>query len=224
MIAALSLAVATFLATVPWGEGLIALLRMQGIGKQIRADGPQSHEVKRGTPTMGGALFLAPVLVFGGLLAWRTPRLWAPLAITFAFGALGAVDDLRGLRDTEGVGWLARWKFPWQAALGLAGGVALYVAGAPHTVALPVVHLTIDLGLGYIPAAAFVIVSMANAVNFDDGLDGLAGGTSVAAFAAIGAMALAGARADPALALLSAVFVGGILAFLWYNEIGRAHV
>ncbi len=217
MIAALSLAVATFLATVPWGEGLIGLLRAQGIGKQIRVEGPQGHEVKRGTPTMGGILFLAPVFLFGALLAWRTPRLWAPLAVTLAFGALGAVDDVRGLRDVEGVGWLARRKFPWQAALGLAGGVALYAAGAPHTVALPFVRLTIDLGLGYIPAAAFVIVAMANAVNFNDGLDGLAGGTSAAAFAALGAIALAGVKADQSLALLSAVFVGGLLAFLWYN-------
>jgi phospho-N-acetylmuramoyl-pentapeptide-transferase len=217
MIPALSLAVATFLATVPWGEVLIGLLRARGIGKQIRVDGPQGHQVKRGTPTMGGILILAPVLLFGALLAWRTPRLWAPLAVTFMFGLLGAVDDLRGLRDAMGVGWLARWKFPWQVVLGLIGATLLYLAGAPQTVALPIVHLTIDLGLGYIPAAAFVIVSMANAVNLNDGLDGLAGGTSAAAFAAYAAMALTGASVDLPLGLLCAVFVGGILAFLWYN-------
>ncbi len=217
MIVALCLAIATFLATVPWGEGLIGWLRARGIGKQIRAEGPQSHTVKRGTPTMGGVLFLVPVLAFGALLAWRTPRLWAPLAVTLMFGALGAVDDLRGLRDVQGVGWLARWKFPWQAALGLAGGTLLYLAGAPHTVTLPFVGRAFDLGLGYIPAAAFVIVGMANAVNFNDGLDGLAGGTSAVAFAAYGVIALTAVRSDPALGLLCAVFVGGILAFLWYN-------
>ncbi|HOG47998.1 MAG TPA: phospho-N-acetylmuramoyl-pentapeptide-transferase [Anaerolineae bacterium] len=217
MITALCLAVATFLATVPWGQGLVGWLQSHKIGKQIRVDGPPGHQVKRGTPTMGGALFLAPVLIFGSLLAWRTPRLWAPLAVTLAFGMLGAVDDLRGLRDVQGVGWLARWKFPWQVLLGLAGGALLYLAGAPSTVLVPFAGWRVNLGLGYIPAAAFVIVSMANAVNLNDGLDGLAGGTSAAAFAAFGAMVLTGARSDVPLGLLCAVFVGGILAFLWYN-------
>lgn len=217
MIAALCLAVATFLATVPWGQGLIAWLRARRIGKQIRVDGPPGHEVKRGTPTMGGILFLVPVLLFGGLLAWRTPRLWGPLAVTFMFAMLGAVDDLRGLRDTQGVGWLARWKFPWQVALGLIGGAVLYAAGAPRTTAVPLLRLSIDLGWAFIPAAAFVIVAMANAVNFNDGLDGLASGTTAVAFAAYGIVALTGARPDLPLGYLSMVFVGAILAFLWYN-------
>ena len=217
MSSALALAIATFLATVPWGHGLTLWLQGHGIGKQIRVDGPQSHEVKRGTPTMGGILFLAPVLLFGGILGWRTPRLWGPVAVTLLFAALGGVDDLRGLRDRQGVGWLARWKFPWQVTLGLVGAVILYLAGAPLRVAVPFTHSSIELGLGYIPAAAFVIVAMANAVNFNDGLDGLAGGTTAAAFAAFGVIALTGPQPDPALALLCAVFVGGILAFLWYN-------
>lgn len=217
MIGALSLAVATFLATVPWGQALVLWLQRQGIGKQIRVDGPQSHEVKRGTPTMGGILFLVPILLFGGILAWRTPRLWGPLAVTLIFAVLGAVDDLRGLKDRQGVGWLARWKFPWQVVLGLAGATALYFAGAPTQVAVPLAHMSIGLGIAYIPAAAFVIVAMANAVNLNDGLDGLAGGTTAAAFAAFGVIALVAPQPDPALALLSAIFVGSILAFLWYN-------
>ena len=217
MTGALALAIATFVATVPWGRGLILWLQGHGIGKQIRVDGPQSHEVKRGTPTMGGILFLGPVLIFGSILAWRTPRLWGPLAVTLMFAVLGAVDDVRGLKDRQGVGWLARWKFPWQVLLGLAGAALLYLAGAPRVVAVPFTRSTIGLGLGYIPVAAFVIVATANAVNFNDGLDGLAGGTTAAAFAAFGIIALTSHQPDPELALLCGVFVGGILAFLWYN-------
>ena len=217
MIPALLIAAGTFLITVPWGEGLIAWLAAQGIGKQIRADGPETHEVKRGTPTMGGVLILAPLLLIGGLLAVRTARLWAPLGVTLAFAGLGAFDDLRGLRDVRGVGWLARSKLPWQFALGLLGALALYVAGAPRTVNVPLVHLALNLGWLYVPIATVVIVGMANAVNFTDGLDGQAAGTVAIAFAAYGVIALNSTVPDMPLALLSAAFVGGLLAFLWYN-------
>ncbi len=217
MIAALLVVAGTFVATVPWGGHLIAWLQSQGIAKQIRVDGPRGHEVKRGTPTMGGILFLVPVLLFGGMLALREPRLWAPIVATLLFGALGAVDDLRGLRDVSGYGWLARGKFPWQVGLGLVSAVALYLAGAPRTVEIPLLGRSLNLGLGYIPAATFVIVSMVNAVNFNDGLDGLAGGTASLAFAAFGLIALAAPAMNLPVALFSAVFVGAILAFLWYN-------
>lgn len=218
MIGVLLTALGTFLVTVPWGERLIAYLQLQGAAKQIRADGPQTHEVKRGTPTMGGVLIVAPVLLIGVLLALRTPRLWAPLAVTLAFAGLGTVDDLRGLRDVQGVGWLARYKLPWQLALGFLGALALYAAGAPRSVYVPLLNRSVFVGLGYIPIAAVAIAAMANAVNFTDGLDGQASGTAVTAFAAYAVIALVALpSAQTNLAALCAAFVGGLLAFLWYN-------
>lgn len=217
MTAVLLVVAGTFVATVPWGQHLVAWLQARGVGKQIRVDGPQGHEAKRGTPTMGGVLFLVPVLLVGGLIALGEPRLWVPIAVTVAFAVLGAVDDVRGLIDAQGYGWLARGKFPWQWALGFLGAGALYLAGAPRTVSVPFLRAPAALGLGYVPLAALAIVSTANAVNFNDGLDGLAGGTSALAFAAYGLIALAATEADLPLALLCAVFVGAILAFLWYN-------
>ena len=217
MIPALLLAVGTFLVTVPWGDRLIGWLWSQRVGKQIRSDGPQAHEAKRGTPTMGGLLIVAPLLFIGGLLGARTPRLWAPIAVTLVFAGLGAVDDLRGLRDVQGVGWLARYKLPWQLALALASGAALYLAGAPRTVIVPVAGWSLSLGVAYVPIAAFVIAAMANAVNFTDGLDGQAAGTALPAFASFGLIALTAPGADSDVALLCAVFVGALLAFLWYN-------
>lgn len=217
MISALLMVAGTFVATVPWGQHLIALLRGEGVGKQIRADGPQSHEVKRGTPTMGGILIVVPVLLIGGLVAVREIRLWVPIAVTLVFAGLGAVDDVRGLRDEEGVGWLARYKLPWQLALATPAALALYVAGAPQTVRIPVLGASVALGPYYVPMAALIIAGMANAVNFTDGLDGQAGATAALAFAAYGLIALSTAIYDVGLALLCAVFVGAILAFLWYN-------
>ncbi len=217
MIAVLFLAAGTFLVTVPWGGPLISWLEAHGVGKQIRVDGPPGHEAKRGTPTMGGALILAPLLILGGLVSLRDTRIWSVLAATMLFGALGGVDDLRGLSDEKGVGWLARYKLPWQAALGLLAALGLYWAGAPREMYLPLLHSTLNLGLWFIPIGAFIIVAMANGVNFNDGLDGLAGGTSALAFAAYAAILLMSLEADVPLALLCAVFVGAILAFLWYN-------
>jgi phospho-N-acetylmuramoyl-pentapeptide-transferase len=217
LIAALLVVIGTFVATVPWGGHLIGWLQARRFGKQIRIDGPRGHEVKRGTPTMGGLLFLVSILVIGGILALSEPRLWAPIAVTIVFGLLGVVDDLRGLRDPTGVGWPARAKFPWQLALGLVGAGVLYLAGAPRSVAVPFLGYSVGVGLGYLPVAALAIVGTANAVNLNDGLDGLAGGTTALAFAAYGLIALSVPAADLPLALLCAVFVGALLAFLWYN-------
>ena len=217
MIAALLLASGTFVATVPWGEYLISWLQRHGFVKQIRADGPSAHEAKRGTPTMGGILMLVPALLIGGVMALDAPRLWAPIAVTAVFAVLGGVDDVRGLRDRAGVGWLARFKFPWQVALALAGGYLLYAFGAPRTVIVPVLGDTIHLGIAYVPLAALVIVSTVNAVNLHDGLDGMAGGTVAMAYVAYALIALGAGGRDLGLALFCAVFIGGILAFLWYN-------
>lgn len=217
MIAALLLASGTFLATVPWGEYLISWLQRHGFGKQIRAEGPSTHEVKRGTPTMGGILILVPVLLIGGAMAWNAPRLWAPLAVTAMFAVLGAVDDVRGLKDRAGVGWLARFKFPWQVALAAIGAWLLYRAGAPTRVIVPVLGRTIELGVAYVPAAAFVIVSTVNGVNLHDGLDGMAGGTVALSFVAFALIALGAGPRNLDLALLCAVFIGATMAFLWYN-------
>lgn len=218
MIPALMLVLlGTFLATVPWGGPLISWLQAHHIGKQIRADGPQTHEAKRGTPTMGGILIVVPVVIIGGLLALGEPRLWAPVFVTALFAVLGAVDDMRGLRDASGVGWLARYKFPWQLMFSFVGAIALYLAGAPQTLSVPVLGWSLYIGVLYVPMAAFVIVSMINAVNFTDGLDGLAGGTTLMAFAGYCQIATAPANANPPLALFCAVFIGAIFAFLWYN-------
>ena len=217
MIAALLVAAGAFVATVPWGQHLISWLQSHGVGKHIRIDGPQGHQVKRGTPTMGGILILASVLVFGGLLALNTPRLWAPIAVTFLFALLGAYDDIQGLRDRAGVGWLARWKLPWQFALALAGAAGLYMAGAPRVVSIPLLHASVYVGVAFIPLAAVVIVAMANAVNFTDGLDGQAAGTSALAYIGFALIVLTAEVVDLPLALLCAVYVGATLAFLWHN-------
>lgn len=200
----------------PVGSPLAGWLKSHGIGKRIRVDGPQSHQIKLGTATMGGLLFVVPGVVVGlGLAAFGYPTvLWPTLALGL-FGALGAFDDLRGLRDRQGVGWLARQKFPCQWAIGLVLAIGMYLTGHAAPFRIPFTAQTFDIGVWYIPLAAFVLVGMANAVNFTDGLDGLAAGVGAIILALFGF--LAGHYNMLGLAHWTMILLGGLLAFLWHN-------
>ncbi len=216
MTAPLLVAVAVFVAVAALGKPAIRWLQAHGIGKRIRVDGPESHQRKVGTPTMGGLLFLAPALLVGVVLLALGQRLvcW-PLLATTAFGLLGAFDDWQGLQDRQGVGWLARYKFPWQWGLGLALALGMYLAGDAPAWRVPLWGQSVELGWWFVPIAAVLLVGLANAVNFTDGLDGLAGGTGVIVLSLFGGLALAGGLTG--LAIWTLALVGGLIGFLWHN-------
>lgn len=221
----LTLGVTAFLLTVIWGGPFIELLRRFKIGKQIRVDGPQTHFVKMGTPTMGGLLFIVPVLGITAVLnvvSLVRPvigrSILLPLGILVFFAALGAWDDwegLRGKRARTGEGMLGRYKFLYQWILAGFAAIGLYFYLDIHSLALPGNPVKINLGLIYIPIAAFIIVSESNAVNFVDGLDGLAGLISATAFAAYGLIAVL--QGQFFLARFCYTLVGALFAFLWFN-------
>jgi len=221
----LTLGVIAFVLTVIWGGPFIELLKRYKIGKQIRVDGPQTHFVKMGTPTMGGLLFVVPVLGITAVLnivSLVKPvigrSVWLPLALMVAFGALGAWDDwegLRGKRAQTGEGMLGRYKFLYQVVLAGIAALALYFVLDIHSLALPGNPNKFDLGLIYIAIATFIIVGSANAVNFTDGLDGLAGMISATAFAAYGIVAVL--QGQVFLARFCYTLVGALFAFLWFN-------
>ncbi len=222
---ALLVGVLTFLIIVPWGERFVTFLRAHGIGKRIRVEGPSSHQVKMGTPTMGGILFLAPMALVALALyaSFREERAggWMLLLLgtLVAYAALGALDDAEGLTRHSGttlamqVGILGRYMFLMQSAIALVIAAALYWGVGQQEIAL--LGHAIPLGIWYVPVAAFLIVSMVNAVNLTDGLDGLAGGTAALAFAAYGVIAFR--QGVPALVAFCLAVVGALLAFLWYN-------
>jgi UDP-N-acetylmuramyl pentapeptide phosphotransferase/UDP-N-acetylglucosamine-1-phosphate transferase len=166
-----------FLALVPAGNWLIIWLQAQGLRKRIRTDGPASHMVKAGTPTMGGLLFVGAAVLAGTamLLLGHSEVLW-PVISVMAFATLGGIDDLKGLKDVQGVGWLARVKFPWQWLVGLLLAVGMYLTDAFSPLWLPFSDTVLDLGIWYVPVGAFLIVGWVNAANMADGLDGLAAG------------------------------------------------
>ncbi|MFP3896292.1 MAG: phospho-N-acetylmuramoyl-pentapeptide-transferase [Anaerolineales bacterium] len=212
----LILGVLAFAFTVPWGGWFVQQLRRYGVGKHIRVDGPSSHEEKEGTPTMGGMLILIGAVPFAIALSLaedsEVPLVLLPLLV---YGALGAFDDVRGLQDQEGIGWLARNKFPVQWAVALL--LALFTYGLrPRTrVLLPASGHGVNLGIWAVPVYALFVVATSNAVNLTDGLDGLAGGLSAMAFGAYGVLAMGVGRRF--LASFCFVLLGMLLAFLWFN-------
>jgi phospho-N-acetylmuramoyl-pentapeptide-transferase len=220
----LSLAMLSFVLTVIWGPPLLRILRHYKIGKIIRVDEPGHHNVKMGTPTMGGVLFILPVLLLTVLLNAAAfigldvigKSVLVPLIVMVGYAALGAIDDWEGVRGKRrGEGMRARTKFAAQVVLALGTAYVLkYLLDVPDLY-LPGVKGEIELGWWYIPIAAFIIVSESNAVNFTDGLDGLAGLISATAFVAFGGIALI--YGYDYLARFCFTVVGALFGFLWFN-------
>ncbi|GAB4501379.1 MAG: phospho-N-acetylmuramoyl-pentapeptide-transferase [Anaerolineales bacterium] len=237
---AVSLAGLSFMLTVIWGGPFLRILRHFKIGKIIRVEEPGKHLVKMGTPTMGGIMVILPALLLtvllnaapliGLKLAGRSVLL--PLATMLAFGVLGGVDDWEGIRGKrKGDGLTIRVKFisQWLIAFLVAWTLkfvletpGLYIPGVQRVIEFKDFWwvfpggLLVDLAPWiYVLIAMFIIVSMTNAVNFTDGLDGLAGLISATLFAAYGVIALL--QGQVFLAQFSFTLVGALFGFLWFN-------
>jgi phospho-N-acetylmuramoyl-pentapeptide-transferase len=202
--------------TVVVGQPLVEFLRRRGLGKEISSDGPPSHLTKAGTPTMGGVLIFTMVLPVT-LAANITGRLsiLLPLGTIVAAGLLGLVDDLRTIVGKARTGLNKRLKVLLLTALSLTAALVLYFALDVQDVKIPWAG-QFDLGPGYIPLAALIILFTTSAVAITDGLDGLAGGTSALAFLAYGVIALL--QDQTYLATFCFTVVGATAGFLWYNS------
>ena len=217
------------------GPFVIARLNDLQIGQTIRSEGPESHLVKAGTPTMGGALILVAVL--GSTLLWAdldNRYVWIVVVTTAAFGAIGWVDDYRKVvrKDTRGLP--ARWKYFWQSVAALVcAALLLSTATSPAETNLYVPFfkdVAWSMGWLFVPFSYFVIVGSSNAVNLTDGLDGLAIMPTVMVATGLGVIAYLAGHVEFAdylnIAYLSGagelvVFCGAIagagLGFLWFN-------
>jgi phospho-N-acetylmuramoyl-pentapeptide-transferase len=161
------------------GPGMIRRLKLLKIGQHIRDDGPQTHLVKAGTPTMGGALILLAIAV--STLLWsdlNNRYVWLVLLVTLGFGTIGGIDDYLMLKHGKSMGLSARLKYMLLSVIGLAAAIVLFVTAETEvetTLYLPVFKdLNWNMGWLFIPWVYLVIVGSSNAVNLTDGLDGLA--------------------------------------------------
>ncbi|AWB20030.1 phospho-N-acetylmuramoyl-pentapeptide-transferase [Methylobacterium currus] len=220
-----------------FGPWIISLLRLrQGKGQPIREDGPQSHLLtKRGTPTMGGLMILAGVMV--AVLLWANPRnhyVWIVMMVTLGFGAIGFYDDYLKVTKQSHKGFSGKFRLGLEALIAIAACVAVAEYSAPglaYRLAFPVFKdAIINLGLFYVAFAGFVIVGAGNAVNITDGLDGLAIVPVMIAAATFGIIAYLVGNVIYAsylqvnyvpgtgeLAVVCGALIGAGLGFLWFN-------
>lgn len=218
------------------GPSMIRKLTAYKIGQSVRDDGPQTHLVKAGTPTMGGALILVSIAISTLLWADLGNRyVWVVLVTTLGFGAIGWVDDYRKIVHNNPKGLSAGAKFFWQSSIAIS--IALYLvltadSPAQTSVIVPFFkQIAIPMGVvGFVTLAYFVIVGTSNAVNLTDGLDGLAimptvmisSGLAIFAYVA-GHSIFAKYLGIPyiphaaELAVFCGALAGAGLAFLWFN-------
>ncbi len=161
------------------GPKMIKSLSVRQIGQPVRDDGPETHLLKAGTPTMGGALILTAISVATVLWAdLENHYIWIVLFVTLSFGVIGYVDDYRKLVLQNPAGISAWQKLFWQSSAALIAAIALYVTATDEvqtSLLIPYFKdLAIPLGMFQVVVTYFFIVGFSNAVNLTDGLDGLA--------------------------------------------------
>jgi phospho-N-acetylmuramoyl-pentapeptide-transferase len=217
MIRALTLGAVSFLIGLIIGRPVINWLRDHRIGKHIRIEGPASHQIKTGTPTMGGLIFVIPIVLSIAIFMDipQFPSLLLPLGIVVSCGVLGGVDDLLSTVVRNQGGMAARFKLVWLLVISLIAALLLYEPLRLSKLYFPFITEPIEIGIWYIPIAIVAIAGTANAVNFADGLDALAGGTSAIAFVSYGIIAYL--QKQPHVVALCFAVVGALLAFLWFN-------
>ena len=231
-----TMALLTALIVSLWiGPTVIRRLQLLKFGQEVRHDGPESHFSKRGTPTMGGVMILFAITL--STLLWTNltnPYIWFSLFILLGYGAVGFVDDYRKITRKNTDGLIGRWKYFWLSVIALVGIFGMYAVGKDTDATRLVVPFFKDimpqLGLFYIVLAYFVIVGTSNAVNFTDGLDGLAIMPTVFVAGAFALIAWATGNVEWAkylyiphlkfsseLVIFCTSIVGAGLGFLWFN-------
>jgi phospho-N-acetylmuramoyl-pentapeptide-transferase len=229
-------AMTALLISFATGPRVIRWLAARKIGQAVRSDGPDTHLIKSGTPTMGGVLILIAIAVTTLLWGDLTNKyVWTVLIVTLGYGIVGWYDDWKKVVYRDPKGLAARWKFFWQSVLGI--GAALFLAfsaksGAQTELIVPFFKtIAYPLGVvGFITLTYFVIVGTSNAVNLTDGLDGLAIMPTVMIAGAFAIFAYVTGHAVLAkyllipyvpgageLCILLGAIAGAGLGFLWFN-------
>jgi len=229
-------AITALLISFILGPRIIKILQRKQIGEARKEDGPQFHWSKAGTPTMGGFIILfsvlIPVLLWGDL---GNIYIIIILFVTIALGLVGFTDDYLKVVKKYKKGLAERYKLLGQLTVGLIVGCAIYFLpqfdGIHSITTIPFLKgVEFDFSILYIPIVVFIITATSNAVNFTDGLDGLAVGTVGVVALTLGIIAYVSGnietskylniiylRGNGELAIYCSALVGAALGFLWYN-------
>ena len=217
------------------GPRMIKRLQVNQLGQPVRDDGPETHLLKAGTPTMGGTLILAAISI--STLLWANLEnvyVWVVLFVTLSFGVIGYVDDYKKLILQDPAGISAKQKLFWQSVAALIAAIALYVTATDEvqtSLLIPYFKdLAIPLGMFQIVVTYFFIVGFSNAVNLTDGLDGLAIMLTVLVGGALGIFAYVTGNVNFSgylgipyvpgtgeILVFCTAMAGAGLGFLWFN-------
>jgi len=217
------------------GPRMIERLSLNQVGQPVRKDGPDTHILKTGTPTMGGALILTAIVVSTVLWADLENRfIWVVLFVTLSFGVIGYVDDYKKLVLQDPAGLSARQKLFWQSTAALIPAIALYVMATDEistSLLVPYIpNLLLPLGVFQVVVSFLFIVGFSNAVNLTDGLDGLAIMPTVLVGGALGVFAYVTGNVNFSeylgipyvpgtgeILVFCSAMAGAGLGFLWFN-------
>lgn len=204
-----------FIIALAVGRPLLAFLRRRQLGKAISDEGPHTHHIKAGTPTMGGLMIFATVaaLTLATNVVDRESIL-LPLIAIVVLGSIGLLDDLGTLHGRVQAGLSWRIKLGLLLAFALGAALVLFYALDTESINIPWAGQH-SLGEFYIPIAVFIILATTTSVAITDGMDSLAGGTLAIAFAAYGVIAVG--QEQDFLVRFAFTTVGATLGFLWYN-------
>ena len=211
-----------FLVTVALGATYIEFLQTRKFGQFVREDGPETHLIKAGTPTMGGVVMLLGLVAALVVVARLNVATLATLLIVSAVAGIGLYDDWQKISKKGSEGLSVRYKFLLLTlAVVMADVLALRYVGVTQTIVVPGFDRNLALGPGVVGIALFslflllVIVGTTNAVNLTDGLDGLAAGAGAIALVVYTAISFLERQYD--VAIICGAMVGAIVGFLWYN-------
>ena len=227
MIRVLAAGVVAMVLSLIIGPRFIAFLRTNEFGQHIRAEGPEAHGAKQGTPTMGGLLVLVvATAAFLSMSKYKVPALTV-LFVTLGCGAVGFLDDFIKLTHRRSLGLRGRWKLLLLALITLGVVFAARHQQLPTNVFVPIVHWNIELSYAWYGLLFLVIAGATNGVNLTDGIDGLAAGSGIIALVTYTAISVVvyirsntpGHRPESRLdlAIVGAALIGAVIGFLWYN-------
>ena len=215
-------AAVAFLVTVTLGSMFIEFLQTRKFGQFVREEGPETHLIKAGTPTMGGVVILMGLLAALVVVARPNVATFATLLIVSVVAAIGLYDDWQKISNMRNEGLSVRYKFVLLTlAVLLTDVLAVRYVGVTQNLVVPGFDRNLVLGPGIVGITLFsiflllVIVGTTNAVNLTDGLDGLAAGAGALALVSYTAIAFLERQYD--VAIICGAMVGAIVGFLWYN-------
>ncbi len=209
----------------------IRLMKREGVGQQIRADGPQRHLTKQGTPTMGGLIILLSMLITCAILGGWNPSMVLAVVATLLTGVLGLLDDIESVAHERSLGLTPGQKMAGLIAISV--GFCLYAVNVCHispaiafpggfeidlgvlALSIPVGGFTLSIPWLYVFFVFLLMAGLSNSVNLTDGLDGLAGGCTMVVMLVMAMVAFR--NEELGLAIFAASIGGACLGFLWYN-------